>query len=172
MISDMMLFAKPPELVPGEVNVAELADEVVAELKPWASEQGTRLQHRASGNVPNVIADRVQLAVAIRSLCTNSLEALGADGAVEVRTSSVATGEGVAGSTVVIAVRDTGPGITAATRRHLFDPFFSGREAGRGIGLGLSKCWRIVTLHGGRIDVASEPGQGTTFTIRLPQKNR
>jgi signal transduction histidine kinase len=50
----------------------------------------------------------------------------------------------------------------------VFDPFFSARQAGRGLGLGLSKCWRIVTNHGGRIEVESEPGRGARFTIKLP----
>jgi C4-dicarboxylate-specific signal transduction histidine kinase len=54
-------------------------------------------------------------------------------------------------------------------RRHLFDPYFSGREAGRGLGLGLSKCWRIITDHGGQIDVDSGPERGTTITLQLPQ---
>jgi signal transduction histidine kinase len=68
---------------------------------------------------------------------------------------------------VRIRVSDTGPGIPAEYRPHLFDPFFSARQAGRGLGLGLSKCWRIVTGHGGRIEVESQPGQDTTFTIEL-----
>ena len=52
-----------------------------------------------------------------------------------------------------IRIRDDGPGIKPEERRHLFDPFYSARQAGRGLGLGLSKAWRIVTNHGGRIDV-------------------
>ena len=69
---------------------------------------------------------------------------------------------------VEIIVRDNGPGISAEVLPNIFDPFFSGREAGRGIGFGLSKCWRIVTQHGGQIDVESEPGRGATFKITLP----
>ena len=68
----------------------------------------------------------------------------------------------------MIRVTDDGPGITPEERRHIFDPFYSARQAGRGLGLGLSKCWRIVTNHGGRIEVESRPGQGTTFVITLP----
>ena len=67
-----------------------------------------------------------------------------------------------------INIHDTGPGIPPHVRPHIFDPFFSGREAGRGLGFGLSKCWRVVTLHGGRVDVASVERQGTTFIIELP----
>jgi signal transduction histidine kinase len=69
---------------------------------------------------------------------------------------------------VRISIRDSGPGIRPEERRHLFDPFYSARQAGRGLGLGLSKAWRIVANHGGRIEVQSEPGQGATFIISLP----
>ena len=67
-----------------------------------------------------------------------------------------------------IEVTDNGAGLDERSQRHLFDPFFSGREAGRGLGLGLSKCWRIMELHGGQIAVQSKPGCGTTVTLRLP----
>ena len=68
---------------------------------------------------------------------------------------------------VRIHVRDDGPGLKPEERRHVFDPFYSARQAGRGLGLGLSKAWRIITNHGGRIEVESQPGRGATFTIVL-----
>jgi signal transduction histidine kinase len=67
-----------------------------------------------------------------------------------------------------LIVTDTGPGIPPAIRPHIFDPFFSGREAGRGLGLGLSKAWRIVELHGGTIEVASPAAGGATLSMILP----
>jgi signal transduction histidine kinase len=81
----------------------------------------------------------------------------------------IGLGAGQAG--VEISVSDTGPGITPQQRSHVFDPFYSARQAGRGLGMGLSKCWRIVTNHGGRISVQSGPGQGARFVIALPGKN-
>ena len=69
---------------------------------------------------------------------------------------------------MAIDICDDGPGITPQQRQHLFDPFYSAREAGRGLGLGLSKAWRIVSNHGGRIVVESVPGQGARFTVFLP----
>ena len=72
------------------------------------------------------------------------------------------------GETVEISVRDDGPGIPDEVRRHIFDPFYSGRAAGRGLGFGLPKCWRIVTNHEGRIEVDSQLGRGTSFRITLP----
>jgi signal transduction histidine kinase len=68
-----------------------------------------------------------------------------------------------------LLVTDTGPGIPEEIRTHLFDPFYSGREAGRGLGFGLSKCWRIVELHGGTIEVSGGDGKLTCFAIRLPR---
>ncbi|MCI0357706.1 MAG: HAMP domain-containing histidine kinase [Planctomycetaceae bacterium] len=67
-----------------------------------------------------------------------------------------------------LSVSDTGPGIPPHTRAHIFDPFFSGREAGRGLGLGLSKAWRIVTNHGGMLTVVSPESGGAVFAIELP----
>src|SRR5262245_34396459 len=71
-----------------------------------------------------------------------------------------------------LSVTDTGPGIPPEIRPHIFDPFFSGREAGRGLGLGLSKAWRIAELHGGTIEVESQPGQGARLAIVLPEPDR
>jgi signal transduction histidine kinase len=68
----------------------------------------------------------------------------------------------------VVRIADTGPGIPAEVRPHIFDPFFSGREAGRGLGFGLSKCWRIVDEHGGTIEVEDAAEGGATFVVRLP----
>jgi signal transduction histidine kinase len=68
----------------------------------------------------------------------------------------------------LLTITDTGPGIPPEVRPNIFDPYFSGREAGRGLGLGLSKAWRIVVLHGGRIEVDSESGSGATFRVILP----
>jgi C4-dicarboxylate-specific signal transduction histidine kinase len=67
-----------------------------------------------------------------------------------------------------VVVSDDGPGISAEVRRHMFDPFYSGREAGRGLGFGLSKCWRIVTDHGGQVVVGQSAQHGAELTILLP----
>jgi signal transduction histidine kinase len=113
-----------------------------------------------------VCADANQIGVAVKALVRNALEALVTGGTVSVavRTTPV---DASGNSWTEIAVRDSGPGIPPEVRRHLFDPFYSGREAGRGLGFGLAKCWRIAELHGGEVRVESEPGMGAVFTLRL-----
>jgi signal transduction histidine kinase len=164
MIADLMLFAKPPKLERRQVDLAALLAVLVKELKPDAAEQQTELVLAAS-DAPALSADPIQLAEAVKALVKNALEALGEGGRVTLSVSPARHGDREA---VAIVVHDTGPGIGPEVRPHIFDPYYSGREAGRGLGLGLSKCWRIIDDHGGRIDVASGAGEGTAFWLVLP----
>ena len=167
MIADLMLFAQPPALHYQYVDVVQTIDRVVSELADWAGEQATQLIVATPETPLFVWADPNQLAVAIKAMCINALEALRSGGQVEIAAAPRHAALDVQ-DVLQISVRDNGPGITPEVRRHLFDPFFSGREAGRGLGVGLSKCWRIVQQHGGELQVESEPGHGATFLISLP----
>jgi C4-dicarboxylate-specific signal transduction histidine kinase len=112
-----------------------------------------------------VDGDETQIGVALQAVVKNSLEAVADGGHVWVTTRVVEAGVERFGE---IAVRDDGPGISEEVRRHMFDPFYSGREAGRGLGFGLSKCWRIVTDHGGHVMVNKPHGGGAEISILLP----
>ena len=167
MIADLMLFANPPAVQAVAFDLAALLDEVAASLADAARAQGTDLSVAVDPRPLEIAADRPQVASAVRALAVNALEAVRQGGRVELRggeTADVRSGR----SGAAILVVDDGPGVDPAVRPHLFDPFFSGREAGRGLGFGLCKCWRIAQSHGGRIDVASGSGQGATFTLWLP----
>jgi signal transduction histidine kinase len=161
MISDLMLFAKPPEPELKRIEVLPLLEQVVASLQPQIREQNTSVEVSVEPTDLWLTADEVQLTVAVQSLVRNALEALQEGGCISV---SAHREE----NHVVVSVQDDGPGISPETRRHIFDPFYSGREAGRGLGFGLCKCWRIAEMHGGRIVVESEPGSGATFTLLFP----
>jgi hypothetical protein len=165
MIADMRLFARPPRPEIEPVDVVRLVDRLIDDFSPRAARQETALRRVGESEPIEIEADPTQLAVALGALCQNALEALGGGGWIEISVHRSGTG-------VAIQVADDGPGITPEQRRHLFDPFYSARQAGRGLGLGLSKCWRIVTNHRGRIEVDSQPGRGATFTITLPQHCR
>jgi signal transduction histidine kinase len=171
MLADMMLFARPPQLTLEPVNVVQLIDDVIAAMADDAAAQETSVHSPSRRDAVTIQADPVQLRVAILALCRNSLEALGKGGNLSLELCVGDTDKPLNGpncETVRITVLDDGPGIPADVRDKIFDPFFSGREAGRGLGLGLSKCWRIVTLHGGRIEYLSQLGHGTSFTLTLP----
>jgi signal transduction histidine kinase len=174
MIADMMLFARPPQPQPSDVDLVEVLRIVADELAPQAAAQASKLDFHPADSVLIARVDKTQIAVAVRALCTNALEALVKGGRVELAIARSSRDDGqpaksrAPGETVQITVSDDGPGIAPKVRRHIFDPFYSGREAGRGLGFGLSKCWRIVGMHGGRIDVEGANGRGARFTITLP----
>lgn len=163
MIADMMLFARPPRPEPQPVDLIELIDRIVADFEPRCARQETTIVRRGPVGPVSLQADPVQLNVALRALCQNAVEALGSGGHIEIEVEQPQDA-----SPVVIHVRDDGPGIKPEERRHLFDPFYSARQAGRGLGVGLSKAWRIITNHGGRIEVTSEFNCGAIFSITLP----
>jgi signal transduction histidine kinase len=162
MIADMMLFARPPQPNFERFDAVKAIDELIAALQPVASLQETALIRTGTQEPLEIEADPIQFAVAIRALTQNSFEAIGRSGRIQIDVQAE-------GEAIRIEVVDDGPGISEEERLHIFDPFFSARQAGRGLGLGLSKCWRIVTNHGGRIDVESEPRQGAKFTITIPR---
>ena len=167
MIADMMLFARPPRAKPESLDVVELLAKLHDELGEQAAGQQTEIVLHAPQVPIHVVADKTQIAVALRSLCTNALEALVTGGRLEIALVRPVPADG----SVRITISDNGPGIPPEVRPHVFDPFYSGREAGRGLGLGLSKCWRIVTMHQGRLDVDSPNGRGAVFTVTLPSGN-
>ncbi|EPC03590.1 hypothetical protein L861_18825 [Litchfieldella anticariensis FP35 = DSM 16096] len=113
------------------------------------------------GDLPSVECVPSQLNQVVMNLLVNAAQAIPDYGTITIRTSSD-------GDQVAIAVIDTGAGMAAETCAKVFDPFFTTKPVGKGTGLGLSVSYSIIERHNGRIDVQSEPGVGTTFTMRLP----
>ena len=168
MIADMMLFAKPPKLQRETIDWAAFVKEVFESCE-YEIPAGIRWNLTAPVSDVRIEADPAQLATAIHAVWKNAIEAVGETGEISVYADDVDTDSGdVCRRWAQLEVRDTGPGIRPEVRRHLFDPFYSGREAGRGLGFGLSKAWSIVDLHGGTIIVHSDIGGPTSITIRLP----
>jgi signal transduction histidine kinase len=162
MIADMRLFARPPRPEPRPFDLVQLVDALVEDMASQAAERAITIRRTGDAGPLIMEADPTQLEVALRALCKNSLEVIAHHGQIQIDVSCD-------GDLVRIRVIDDGPGVLPEHRRHLFDPFYSARQAGRGLGLGLSKCWRIVTNHGGHIEVQSEPGRGAVFAITLPR---
>jgi signal transduction histidine kinase len=110
------------------------------------------------------------------NLCVNARDAMPAGGSLKLTADNAALEnkvtplqtEPVSGPYVAIAVSDTGHGIEPHVLKKIFEPFFTTKEPGKGTGLGLSTVQGIVKSHGGFLDIVSEPGKGTTFTVFLP----
>ena len=164
MIADLMLFARPPQPKLVVQTLLPLVNKVVQELQPRAALQEISLACESTADGLSAAVDGIQIEVAVRAVIANAIEAASDGGKIQVTLAPTTLDEQPA---IGITIQDNGPGIPAEIRRHLFDPFFSGRQAGRGLGLGLAKCWRIVTQHGGKIEVESEPDQGTVVRLLL-----
>lgn len=157
IVSDLLEFARAREPVPVEFDVNGLVDEVLS-VSPPPSGVGVERAGDA-GPVP-LTADRDQLRQVLLNLVGNAVQAMPDGGTLRVAV------EPMAGA-VRVRVADTGTGMTDEVRAQVFEPFFTTKA--RGVGLGLAVTRRIVESHGGEVTVDSAPGQGTTFTVTLPQ---
>ena len=160
MIGDAMTFARPPEPRIESILPARLVQDVVSSFEETAKTQGTQLNLILDETL-QIPADPEQFRVVVSCLIRNSLEALKKAGTIEIQLQSVGS------SRVILRVSDDGPGLDEIEREHLFDPFFSGRQAGRGLGFGLSRCWQILRQHGGWIDT-EEAATGFVITTAWP----
>lgn len=168
MISDLMLFAHPPAPEMETVDLRGLVSEIVNR----AEQQNRNIRVTFGPDVDSAKIDRNQIIIAVEALLRNAFESF-AQLSDPVPCPKVAIRVDVesdrATAWLRIFVVDNGPGFTKQQSRHLFDPFYSGREAGRGLGFGLSKAYRIVKLHNGDIMAQRDANIGeTTFLIRLP----
>ncbi|MFK7779326.1 MAG: HAMP domain-containing sensor histidine kinase [Gimesia sp.] len=167
MIGDAMLFGRPPVPRPSSLNLQSTLQEVLTSLSQKISDSGIQISVEIS-EMHSIWADETQCKVVLSNLILNCLNVLEADGHVRVVSEEITTGSVRA---LQIRVIDNGPGLTEEEQEHLFDPFYSARQAGRGLGFGLSKCWRILSLHGGTIEVESNTDSGVTFYLIWPAQN-
>jgi len=157
IIREFLEYARPAPLSLTPVNVAEAVDEVLLLLEHQAP-PGTLKAVREFPPALTWTVDRQQFRQAVWNLCLNAVQAMPEGGELRVTMT--------AGGRLVLRVSDTGEGIEAADLGHIFEPFFSTKSGGSGLGLAL--VHRIVQDHGGDIDVYSRPRLGSTFTVTLP----
>lgn len=159
MIANMMLYAHPPAPTAQPCDPQEIASTVIAELAGLAERERIVVSQQRLETPPVVQFDGAQLSMALKAVIQNAIEASPVGGLVEV--------EIEASTELVIRVANNGPNISAEVRRHIFDPFYSGREAGRGLGFGLSTARVLIEQNGGVIAYHAN-GENCEFTITIP----
>ncbi len=164
IIRDLLDYSRPS---PFQGQMVEVNQAIEAVLNMFFTSKRLNTQNLAINRdlaraLPAVRMDRDQLQQVVLNMVMNAAQAMGQGGVLNISTSQEQ------GGWVTLSFADTGPGILPENMRSLFDPFFTTKPPGQGTGLGLSICDRIISQAGGRIEVTSKMGKGTTFKIWLP----
>jgi signal transduction histidine kinase len=157
---------------PTLIEPAALVQEALSECRPEIDAAGVTVETSIADDLPAISGDRAALRSALRNLISNGVKYGGAARWIRVSAKGPEPGYRTSPPAVIFSVEDRGLGIDAEDRKHVFEPFYRGREAVaqqiQGSGLGLNLVLRIAEAHGGFVQVASEPGKGSTFTLMLP----
>jgi signal transduction histidine kinase len=159
----LLAFARPEERAFRPVKLNDVAEDALLLMAMPLERGGVTVARNLAPDLPVIPGDHGRLKEALVHLISNALEAMGGGGRLTVTTGREANGHGV-----FLRVGDTGPGLPGGQEGRIFEPFFSTKGPGRGTGLGLSTCLKIVSNHGGRIAAENAPGGGAVFTLTFP----
>jgi len=173
LIRQFLDFARRRALQKAPIDLQIMSGQILGMLNSNASKLGVSLELVKNNKIPLVSIDSSQIQQVLMNLVMNGIQAMPKGGHLEVRLSLERVWppfqkSGEKKESLAICVTDEGEGISQENMNHLFEPFFTTKETGKGTGLGLSIAHGIVEEHGGWIDVESEPGKGSCFTIFLP----
>lgn len=158
-IRDLLSYARPKEPRLVWVDPRQLMERVIPLVRPQADAAGVRIEHPPSDALPRLRLDAELMTQALVNLTLNGIQAMRPGGVLTITTRPE-------DRTVRISVSDTGEGVPADRQEAIFRPFFTTKHRGTGLGLAITRG--IVERHGGRLEVESEPGVGSTFTLVLP----
>jgi signal transduction histidine kinase len=153
-----------------KIDINGLIKEVTLLVKHGARTHNHRIELDLQRDIPETVADPGAMRQLLINIIMNSLYFIDTKGKIVISTSYVK--DPCFHDSICIKVSDNGKGISRDIVDKIFDPFFSTKDVGEGTGLGLSICHRIVSEHGGTIDVESREGIGTTFSIKLPVRGK
>jgi signal transduction histidine kinase len=159
VVKTFLDFQRPVELQMGNVDLVALVNDVASLMRPTAQKQGVQIQEELPASEAVIQGDRDLLKQALLNVVTNAIEAMKDGGLLEIAVRPSRAGWG-------LLVRDQGVGIPPELRHKIYKLYFTTK--GKGSGIGLAMTFRVVQLHGGTIDFASEPGKGTEFRLLFP----
>ena len=166
VIQDLLTLSRKPELGRAGVDVNAVIEQVLNLFRPSVEQQRIELVTEFAEGLPPITAYGAQIHEVFTNLIDNAVDAMPAGGRLTVRTFQ--TDMPPEGPAVVVEIADTGAGIDPRHQERIFEPFFTTKPAGLGTGLGLAIAYEAVRLHGGHVNVTSEPGKGTRFLVRFP----
>ena len=165
IIDHLLNFGRKSDGFAVEVDLNVVLLEIVELLRHQPAYRKIRVMTNLQSGLPKVMGDPSGLRQVFMNLLVNAHQAISGTGRVELATASD-------GTTVSVKVTDSGSGISPDLLDRIWDPFFTTKEVGKGIGLGLALTYDIVKRHGGEIQVESRPGEGAEFTVLLPVDGR
>ncbi|UCG57572.1 MAG: cache domain-containing protein [Phycisphaerales bacterium] len=165
IVKGLLDFARQTEPKVEESDANDILERTLSLVGSQALFQNIRIVKQLCPSLPKAPMDGNQIQQVCTNIILNAAEAMEGEGQL-----TVATRKAADGNHIEIEFTDTGCGIAAEHLRQLFEPFFTTKQVGRGTGLGLAVSYGIVAKHRGAIDAKSEPGKGSTFTVRLPLK--
>ena len=171
LVMELLNLSKDSQGVFDKVDLVDLMDETLLLLSPQLGSHGVRLEKFYQGELPPILADKDRLKQALFNICLNGVQAMTGGGNLRIKLSceqrhSREIGDrAVSPKKVKIKIQDTGPGITKQDKDRIFDPFYTTKPEGVGIGLSISH--KIISDHGGKVRLSSS-SHGTTFEIIIP----
>jgi signal transduction histidine kinase/CheY-like chemotaxis protein len=161
IVRDLLQFSRQRDFSPESIDINTVLEQVIAMVRRQGVLSVVTVQEQYADNLPHIEVDVSRIKQVFLNIINNAVYVMPNGGSLTIRTTAARGG-------VQIAFEDTGPGISAEHRDKIFDPFFTTKPEVSGTGLGLSVSLGIVQSHGGTIDVETEMGRGSTFTIALP----
>lgn len=163
IVKNLLLFSKREMREFASRDVKDIVEHSIQLVQHHLDLNDITLVRELPDEPVNAICDRNQLQQALLALFMNAVEAMPQGGLLTVGVHEL-------NGRIRISIQDTGCGIPEEFLAHIFEPFYSGKKGGMGVGLGLSVAWGIIEAHGGRIDVQSTVDQGSTFTVEIPER--
>jgi two-component system NtrC family sensor kinase len=164
IVKDLLGFARPAVADGAPVNLKAVLENTISLLDGQAIFHNITIEFKEEGLIPGIKGDAGQLQQAFTNMILNAVHAMEGKGKLTINVARQNQ------NSVVVSIADTGSGIAPEHMKKIFEPFFTTKQAGQGMGLGLAITYGIVENHGGKIEVESELGKGSTFRITFPVK--
>ncbi len=170
IVQSLLKFTKTKSPHFAKTNVHASIDDALQYTKDRLEEKNIQVTKKLLSDDPVISADPIQIDQVFINIIVNAVQSMGKDG--EIRITTYVENEKGKASYVCISFHDNGSGIDPAHMAKIFDPFFSTKEPGEGVGLGLSVSYGVIKAHGGNIEFKSQKDQGTQAIIKLPLKEQ